>query len=135
MKVKVPAGDFCGNLIEAGGDGLAVLGGNDALGGQHRGMGAAAGQILFGQPFVEFDGGVYLLHDGGGPLRQSGRPTLCSYSSVPPGCLASDFKALPLKPLAMVAGVLALGAVLGVLYVILSAPVHAVDRCRRRWPS
>ncbi len=39
-----------------------------------------------------------------------------------------DFKALPLKPLALVAGVLALGAMLGVLYVLLSAPVHAVDR-------
>jgi len=32
------------------------------------------------------------------------------------------------KPAAIVAGVIALGAVLGVLYVILSAPVHAVDR-------
>lgn len=40
----------------------------------------------------------------------------------------SSFPARYLKILAVVAGVMVLGGVLGVLYVILSGPVHAVDR-------
>ena len=39
-----------------------------------------------------------------------------------------SLKTLPTTPLAMIAGVIALGAVLGVLYVILAGPVHALDR-------
>ncbi len=66
--------DFRGNLAEPAIDGLGILGGDDALLGQHCGMGARSGQILSGQPFVEFDGGVYLLHDGGRSLLEAAAP-------------------------------------------------------------
>ena len=57
--------DLLQHPVEAGGDLLGVVLGDDALGRQHRRMRLGGADVLGRQSLVEADGGVYLLHDLG----------------------------------------------------------------------
>src|SRR6185503_4046112 len=67
-------GDFAFDRIETLDDRLAVKLRDDLLYGEHAGMGAACGNILHRQPFVEIDGGRYDLHDCCGAAGEAAAP-------------------------------------------------------------
>ncbi len=69
-------GDLGRDLVEPLHNGIRVRLGDDPLLGQHPGMGLRAREVLLGQPFVEIDGGVYLLHDGSGAAFEASAPHL-----------------------------------------------------------
>jgi hypothetical protein len=65
---------FADDRVQAARDGLGVLRRDDALLGEHGGMGLGAGDVLAPQFLVEVDGGVDLLHDGGGAAAVARAP-------------------------------------------------------------
>ena len=69
-----PRLDFARDLVQAARDGLGVLRRDDALLGEHGGMGLGAGDVLAPQGLVEIDGGVDLLHDRVGALTEASPP-------------------------------------------------------------
>ena len=80
-------------------------------------MRAGAGQVLLGQPFVEIDGGRYVLHDLGGAAGEPAAPHLVCSHGTP--------MTLPrFRPLTIA---VAIGAavLLVVLYGIATLSVHA----------
>ena len=66
LEDEVAVGDFLFDLVQALEDGLGVILGDDAFGGQHAHMRPRAGQVFARQPLVEIDGGGNLPHDRGG---------------------------------------------------------------------
>src|SRR5271154_4935428 len=109
-------GDLGRDLVEPLHNCIRVGLSDDPLLGQHPGMGLRAGDVLFRQPFVEFDGGVYLLHDGSRAALEA---------SAPHRVLAHGPQPMPGK----IPGILtlaAVGAALVVLYVIRPAQASPV---------
>jgi len=109
--------DLGSDLRQPAQNDVSILAGNDALGGQHRHVRARTLDVLLGQPFVEFDGDVYLLHDICGAAREPPAPHL----------IRSHGPAMPfLRPRTLIGLALLMFAVAGsVLYVIRTRPVHA----------
>src|SRR5450759_977452 len=57
-----------------------IVGRNDALLGQHVGMGLGRGNVLAVEMPVEIDGGVDLLHDGAGARREPPAPHFVAHA-------------------------------------------------------
>src|SRR5215472_10547818 len=108
FKVEFSNPDFFFDRIEPLQDGLAIAVLDDTLLCQHADMRARAPDVLCCHPFVEIDGGRYLLHDlGGAGFKASAPHPVLAHESL-----------VTLKRTLILAG-LALGAALTVLYVIL----------------
>ena len=127
LEDEAPLGDFGCDLVEPARYCARIVLRDDPLRGQHGGVRAGARQVLGRKPFVESDGGVYLLHDGSGAAFETSAPHLVRAH----GCR------LKLRPLflAVAAGILAgLGAVLlygmiGKIHAV-SAPPPALERLK-----
>ena len=93
-------GDLGRDLIEAFQDGVCVDLRDDALLRQHLRVRLRARDVLFGQPFVEFDGGVNLLHDGSGAAFETPAPHLVRTHELRVRCLAKllEFSPPPSAP-------------------------------------
>ncbi len=65
---------FAGDPLQPGIDRGDILLADDALPAEHRGMRAAAGDVLPPQPFVERDRGVDFAHDGARPVGETPAP-------------------------------------------------------------
>ena len=84
---EAPFGNLRCDPLETRENGVRILPGNDHLVREHVRMRAGACDILFGQPLVEIDRGVYLLHQRGGTAREAPAPHLvCAHrrSGNPP---------------------------------------------------
>lgn len=68
--------DVAANLVEAPDNGVGVRLTYDALRRQHQGMRLRSRDIVIGEAFVEVDGGVDFLHNGGGAAREAAPPHL-----------------------------------------------------------
>ena len=73
-KLNFPRLHVCQNLLQAPGDGLRVLPGDDAAVRQHDGMGYGSGDVLPVQPLVKGDGGIKVVHKGVGVLSKPPGP-------------------------------------------------------------
>src|ERR1700761_1063519 len=102
--------------VEAFEDRFGVELRDDLLQRQHTGMGAAARDVLGGHPFVEIDGGRYDLHDGRGTALEPAAPHFVRNHETP--------VTLSRWTLYAIAALLAVAAVVGVLYWKSAKPVQ-----------
>jgi len=66
--------DLGGDRVQSARDCLGVLLGQDAGRAEHGDMRLGSQNIVMPEPLVEADGGVYLLHDGGGARGETATP-------------------------------------------------------------
>ena len=77
--------DLLGDLAQSAVDRGGILGREDALTGEHRGVGAAGGDILAPQSLVDRDRGIYLAHHRGRAARKPPAPHLIGIARAADG--------------------------------------------------